>query len=275
MSDRPSILIIEDDADINEVLAAFLSRHGFACTQAYSGSEARLLLGIADPGRTNIGRGVVSDSSDLASGSNAAAPAVQAFPFDLVITDLMLPGMSGEEIVAAIRSNGDAPVIVLSARGTAADKVELLGLGADDYLTKPFDLDEVLARVLVQLRHAARAAEAAAPRKLSEAERDASNRSRTVRFKLWEVDPESRMLTAAGEPVKLTRLEYNIVEALVRRPKKVYTKRELYEAAWNEDCFIEEKAINVHISNIRGKLKASGTDSYIETVWGIGFKLAD
>lgn len=283
MSDRPSILIIEDDADINEVLAAFLSRHGFACTQAYSGSEARLLLGIADPGRTDIGRGMAANSSDAAGyseasrsdWSNAAAPAARVFPFDLVITDLMLPGMSGEEIVAAIRGNGDAPVIVLSARGTAADKVELLGLGADDYLTKPFDLDEVLARVLVQLRHAARAAEAAAPRKLSEAERDASNRSRTVRFKLWEVDPESRMLTAAGEPVKLTRLEYNIVEALVRRPKKVYTKRELYEAAWNEDCFIEEKAINVHISNIRGKLKASGTDSYIETVWGIGFKLAD
>ena len=75
--------------------------------------------------------------------------------------------------------------------------------------------------------------------------------------------------------MKLTRIEYNIVEALVRRPKKVFTKQELFEVAWNEECFIEEKAINVHVSNIRGKLKPTGTDSYIETVWGIGFKLAD
>ena len=75
--------------------------------------------------------------------------------------------------------------------------------------------------------------------------------------------------------MKLTRLEYAIVETLARRPKKVFTKRELFEAAWNEECFVEEKAVNVHMSNIRGKLKASGTEGYIETVWGIGFKLAD
>ncbi|WP_139650559.1 response regulator transcription factor [Raoultibacter phocaeensis] len=292
MSDKPSILIIEDDADINEVLAAFLSRHGFACTQAYSGSEARLLLGLNPTSATDIrgsaGSPCFSDQPDAvgpsdsagdsgaASFSDAASPRTRPLPFDLVITDLMLPGMSGEEIVAAIRRCGDVPVIVLSARGAAADKVELLGLGADDYLAKPFDLDEVLARVLVQLRHASKAAAVAASAQGSgEAERDASGRGQTVRFKLWEVDPESRTLAAAGEPVKLTRLEYNIVEALVRRPKKVFTKRELYEAAWNEDCFIEEKAINVHISNIRSKLKATHTDSYIETVWGIGFKLAE
>ena len=98
-------------------------RQGFACTQAFSGSEGRLLL----------------------SGSE---------PFDLVITDLMLPGMAGEDVVRLVRARGDMPVIVMSARTTAADKVALLKLGADDYLTKPFDLDELLARVQVQLRHA-------------------------------------------------------------------------------------------------------------------------
>lgn len=96
-----------------------------------------------------------------------------------------------------------------------------------------------------------------------------------LRFKDWTLDPEARTLTAAGEPVQLTRLEYGIVEALVRRPKKVFTKRELFEAAWQEECFVEDKAVNVHVSNIRGKLRASGTDAYIETVWGIGFKLAE
>ena len=123
MSEPASIVIIEDDADINEVVAVHLRRNGFACTQAFSGSEGRLLL----------------------SGSE---------PFDLVITDLMLPGMAGEDVVRLVRARGDMPVIVMSARTTAADKVALLKLGADDYLTKPFDLDELLARVQVQLRHA-------------------------------------------------------------------------------------------------------------------------
>ena len=168
----------------------------------------------------------------------------------------MLPGASGEELVRAIRANSDAPVIVVSARSDAADKVALLKLGADDYLTKPFDLDELHARVAVQLRHAARGAGRAAG---------------VLRFKDWTLDPEARTLAAAGEPVKLTRLEFGIVEALVRRPKKVFTKRELFEAAWHEECFVEDKAVNVHVSNIRGKLRASGTDAYIETVWGIGF----
>ena len=104
-------------------MAVHLRCNGFACTQAFSGSEGRLLL----------------------SGSE---------PFDLVITDLMLPGMTGEDVVRLVRARGDVPVIVMSARTTAADKVALLKLGADDYLTKPFDLDELLARVQVQLRHA-------------------------------------------------------------------------------------------------------------------------
>lgn len=190
----------------------------------------------------------------------------------------MLPGVAGEELVAAIRAHGDVPVIVISARDSASDKVELLGLGADDYLVKPFDLDEVLARVLVQLRHAKKAGAAVGSLASSGVGEDADSRAGSggrIRFRQWEIDPEARSLTAAGKPVRLTRLEYNIVEALACRPKKVFTKRELYETAWNEDCFIEEKAINVHISNIRSKLKASGTDSYIETVWGIGFKLAE
>lgn len=234
MEDSARILVIEDDVDINDVVAASLRKTGYVCVQAFSGSEARLLL--------------------------KTAAAEGEAPFDLVITDLMLPGASGEELVRAIRANSDAPVIVVSARSDAADKVALLKLGADDYLTKPFDLDELHARVAVQLRHASRGA---------------ARTSSVLRFKNWTLDTEARTLAAAGEPVKLTRLEFGIVEALVRRPKKVFTKRELFQAAWNEEAFVEEKAVNVHVSNIRGKLKPSGTDGYIETVWGIGFKLAE
>lgn len=239
------ILIIEDDADINEVIATHLSRNGFSCTQAYSGSEARLLLEVS----------AQSDSF-----------------FDLVITDLMLPGIRGEELVSLIRARGDVPVIVVSAQSEPAGKAELLRCGADDYLVKPFDLDELLARVSVQLRHAARARGSAAAPNAGETP---SDKAAPMVYREWELDRESRTFRVAGNPVKLTRIEYNIVEALVRRPKKVFTKQELFEVAWNEECFIEEKAINVHVSNIRGKLKPTGTDSYIETVWGIGFKLAD
>ena len=199
------IFVVEDDDDINNVVAAALARAGYACAQAFSGSEARLLL--------------------------KAATAAGEAPFDLVITDLMLPGASGEELVREIRARSDAPVIVVSARAEPGDKVELLKLGADDYLAKPFDLDELLARVAVPLRHASRGT---------------ARSSGTLRFKEWVLDTEARTLAAAGEPVKLTRLDFGLVEALVRRPKKVFTKRELFQAAWNEEAFVEEKAVNVH-----------------------------
>ena len=266
MDEDARILIIEDDADINEVMAAFLTKRGYACTQAFSGSEARWVLGAArqEASRQAIDSQVAAQQE--ATGSRNAA----AGTFDLVITDLMLPGVSGEDIVRDIRQHSDAPIIVVSARAEAHDKVELLKLGADDYLAKPFDLEELHARIIVQLRHAARSTSPAA----GEAA-DTGAQTAQLRYKDWVVNPEARTLIAAGQPVKLTRLEFNIIETLVRRPKKVFTKQELFETAWSEACFVEEKVINVHVSNIRTKLKPSGTDGYIQTVWGIGFKLAE
>ena len=229
-----TVLIVEDDAHISGIVADCLGNAGYVCTQAFSGTEARLVL---------------------------EAAAARGERFDVVVCDLMLPGLPGEDIVRLIRTaDAHTPIVVTSARTSATDKVNLLKLGADDYLAKPFDLDELLARVSVQLRHASRGA---------------GRSSGTLRFKDWVLDAEARTLTAAGDPVRLTRLEFGIVEALVRRPKKVFTKRELFQAAWNEEAFVEEKAVNVHVSNIRGKLKPSGTDGYIETVWGIGFKMSD
>lgn len=233
MNEPSHILIIEDDADINGIISSYLEKQGFVCTQAFSGSEAKLLL---------------------ESGNRSATP------FDVVITDLMLPGMSGQELVSLIRQEGHLPIIVISALDSPSQKIDLFQMGADDYLVKPFDLDELLARVYVQLRH------------VSKSSRETN---RGVTFKDWCVDSDARSLCVRGETVKLTRTEYDIIETMVGRPKKVFSKRELYEAVWNEDCFIEEKAINVHVSNIRSKLKDSGTDCYIETVWGIGFKLTD
>lgn len=155
------VLIVEDDADINQIVATHLARQGMTCTQAFSGSEARLLLGAGD-----------------------------GFPFDVVVSDLMLPGCSGEELVGLIRERDPrVPIIVISARTATSDRIDLLKLGADDYLVKPFDLDELVARIEVQLRHrggmsepagtgGARAADEAAP----------------LRFRAWELDPEARVL---------------------------------------------------------------------------------
>ena len=230
------VLVIEDDAAINDVVATRLSRDGHAVTQAFSGSEARLLLG-----EKNLG-------------------------FDVVICDLMLPGATGEELVGLIRSRDAAtPVIVISARTTAADKIDLLRLGADDYLTKPFDLDELAVRVEVQLRHHG------APVPGDE----------VLRWQRWTLDPEARTLVVApaeggekGEEVSLTKIEFNILEALVRRPNRVFSKAELFELAWGEPFAGDDSTVSVHVSNIRAKLRATGTDEYVKTVWGMGFKLA-
>ena len=222
----PRILIIEDDTDINNSTAAYLRRQGCECVQAFSGTEGRLLW--------------------------------QAGGIDLLLVDLMLPGLSGGELIAEIRETSQTPVIVLSAKTELSDKVELLGLGADDYLTKPYQLEELWARILVQLRHAS-----AAPVEAS------------LRYRDWVLNLEEMTLSAAGQPVNLTAHEFKIVELLVSRPKRVFTKQQIYEAVWQEDYAIEDKTITVHISNIRAKLRPSGTDGYIQTVWGIGFKLAE
>ncbi len=244
MTDEPRILIVEDDADINHIVATRLAREDYACTQAYSGTEARLLLQ-----------------------AGTAGEAEEPLPFDLVICDLMLPGLTGEELTALVRERTpDVPIIVISARTATADKIDLLRLGADDYLTKPFDLDELTARVAVQLRH-----------RRGGAQTNACNdgTGHTLRFRSWTLDPDARTFSAAGAPVELTRTEFNIVEMLMSHPKRVFSKRELFEGAWGEEYAADDSTVTVHVSNIRAKLKASGTSDYIKTVWGMGFKLVE
>lgn len=224
------ILIVEDDTDINSVIASFLSKRGYACIQAYSGTEACLVLDQAH--------------------------------FDLVICDLMLPGMMGEDVIARIRKRDqNLPVIVLSARSSASDKIDVLGLGADDYLSKPFDLAELLARIEVQFRHRHRH------------ETAEEERHEVAVLGRWRLDSAARSLVVDECPIRLTNIEFNVIELLVRNPRRVFTKQELFELAWGEPYAVEDNTVTTHISNIRRKLKATGTDSYIKTVWGLGFKL--
>lgn len=252
------ILVVEDDSAINDVVCRRLMREGFRVESAFSGTEAGRLL--------------------------------MAEPYDLVITDLMLPGMAGEEVVAMARQvDASLPVIVISARSTSADKVSLLGLGADDYLTKPFDLDEMVARVRVQLRHracggaaseGARAVSATTGRGGASTVAGRGGRPDATDWAVPEsicqgavvVSPQQRSVSCNGTELALTRIEFDILELLASYPKRVFTKQELYELVWGEPFLGQENSVSVHVSNLRAKMKAAGADGYIQTVWGLGFK---
>ncbi len=241
------ILIAEDDAKNNQMLREYLEDHGYTCTQAYSGSEAKLLFELEK--------------------------------FDLVLLDLMLPGIPGEELVSVFSER--APVIVLSAKSGLDSKVEVLSAGAEDYMCKPFDLPELLVRIQVQFRRLDRQKETdrAEHPGSGGGDTDVSSQAqksgqRAYTYRSWTLDPDTREMTAEGELVELTGHEFLIMELLIRNPRRVFTKQMIYEYAWGEEYLAEDKTINVHISNIRSKLRKSGTDAYIQTVWGIGFKLS-
>lgn len=223
-----TILIVEDDVNISSLLRETLEREGYACVQAFSGTEARMLL---------------SENS-----------------YAVVLLDLMLPGISGEEVLKEIRQRGKTPVIVLTAKDTIDDKVEFLRSGADDYVTKPFDIKEVAARVEVQIRRMGGETKDKAPKELQ--------------YQGLVLDKEGfRVIVEGRELAKITKQEFAILELLLKHPKKVFSKEEIFEYAWDEPYMGETKTLDVHISNIRKKIKEVSEKEYIETVWGIGYRL--
>lgn len=224
-----NILVVEDDPDINKLLCRILEGAGYACRPAFSGSEAALWAG--------------------------------QYEYDLVLLDLMLPGLTGEEFIAEMRQKKTMPIIVLSAKAGLEDRVNVLKLGADDFIPKPFDNAEVLARVEAQLRRYRKFSGTAGGSVLTHGD--------------LVLDKESVTVTAAGKPVAVTAREFHILTLLMEHPKKVFTREQLYEQVWGGEYMGDDNTVNVHISNLRAKLAKASPAEYIKTVWGIGFKMSD
>lgn len=228
------ILVVEDDADINQLLMKILSKQGFQVRQAYSGTEAQLLLSMET--------------------------------FDMVLLDLMLPGITGEELIEIIREKEDLPILVLSAKTALEDKVKVLNLGADDYLSKPFEKDEVIARVHAALRRY---------HKTPLQQREETK----FKYKKLILDSESReamivKIDGSEQNLLLTSHEFDILLLLVQNPNKVFSRESLYEKVWDGGYYGEDHTVNVHVSNLRKKMnQIDPEEEYIKTVWGIGFKM--
>ncbi|MFQ9510320.1 MAG: response regulator transcription factor [Lachnospiraceae bacterium] len=227
------ILVVEDDLDINKLLEKILLKEGYEVVTAFSGTEGQLRLSMDN--------------------------------FDLMLCDLMLPGLSGEDLIRGVRAKYIFPIIALTAKGGLDDKVTVLELGADDYMTKPFETRELLARVRAQLRRI--------KQMRNKNEDHTGNEQYKLVFRDMELIPESLTVSLKGQPLELTGHEFAILQIMMEAPKRVYSKESLYESVWKNGYYGEDNTISVHISNIRKKIAKITTDEYISTVWGIGYKL--
>ncbi|MFD2409915.1 response regulator transcription factor [Paenibacillus rhizoplanae] len=227
--DKPiSILVAEDDSDISRLLCSIITKSGYLPQPAFSGTEALLYL--------------------------------EQRQWSMVLLDLMLPGMTGEELLKWIRVRGSMPVLIISAKGEQQTKVSALRGGADDFITKPFDIEEVSARIDSHLRRFKQILPSAS--------------ARILEYNGLVLDCDSKAVTAEGAEVALTAREYEILQLLLSEPRKVFTKANLYESVWGEPYYGDDNTVNVHVSNLRGKLaKAAPGSDYIETVWGMGYRL--
>lgn len=222
------VLIVEDDREINDLLREMLKKNKYEVCAAFSGLEA--------------------------------LDKMKYEHFDIVLLDLMLPYMSGDRVLEKIREQSEIPVLVISAKESTQIKIDLLRLGADDYITKPFDIDEVIARIEANLRRN---------------QLNVVDQSQKLVFKDIEFDKAAKQVYVDGQEITLTATEMKILELFLLQPQKVFSKANLFESIWNEEYTIDDNTLNVHISRLRHKLKkVNPNEEYIETLWGLGYRLA-
>lgn len=226
------ILLVEDDIEISTMLKNFLTTENFQVVTALDGETA--------------------------------CEKFFADNFSLVLLDLMIPKMNGIEVMGKIRESHTVPIIILSAKDTDSDKTLGLGLGADDYITKPFSVTEVLARIKANIRRNTQYAHSS------------QNSQATVKKGGLVMNLDDYTVIKDGKSLELTAKEFEILKILMQNPKKVYTKEQLYSLVWNDAYLGDENAVNVHISRLRNKIEDFPRNpKYVVTVWGIGYKLGD
>jgi two-component system alkaline phosphatase synthesis response regulator PhoP len=220
-----TILVVDDEQRIIDLAKMYLEKEGFQVRSATDGTMAFQMIMSAPP--------------------------------CLVVLDLMLPGMDGWEICRRVRAELDVPIIMLTARSDDIDKIVGLELGADDYLTKPFNPRELVARVKAILRRTAK--------------RPSNDDKAPIAFGNLAIDPDRRSVTVNGEPVNLRMKEFDLLLTLADNPGVVFSRERLLEIVWGYDFAGETRTVDVHIAHLRHKLE--GMQSSIETVWGVGYKL--
>lgn len=230
------ILLVEDDIEISNMLRNFLLTENFEVIAAKDGAEACQLF--------------------------------REISFDLVLLDLMIPKISGMEVMLQIRKESVVPIIIMSAKDTDSDITLGLGLGADDYIIKPFSVTQVVARIKANLRRTQQYAP------LSPTVSDKEKTIFTCRDLILNANDYS--VQKNGQKLELTAKEFDILKLLLQNPKKVYTKEQIYSLIWNDAYLGDENAVNVHISRLRNKIEDNPrSPEYVITVWGIGYKLGD
>lgn len=226
------LLLVEDDIEISRMLKGYLTAENYQVVCAADGEEA-------------------CEKFDQDS-------------YSLVLLDLMIPKVSGMEVLQHIRRKSTVPIIIVSAKDTDGDKTLGLGLGADDYITKPFSVTEVLARIQANIRRSTQYSRPALP------EEEILSAGDLV------MNPADYTVTKRDVKIDLTAKEYEILKLLLQNPRKVYTKEQIYSLIWNDAYLGDENAVNVHISRLRNKIEDHPrTPEYVVTVWGIGYKLGD
>ncbi len=221
-----NILVIEDNKDVNNMLSEELIDSGYKVKSIYTGTE-----GLKEVKESN---------------------------YDLILLDIMLPYKSGDEILKEIRTFSDVPVIIISAKDMVGTKIDLLKIGADDYITKPFDLGEVVARVESNLRRTSGQIQG----------------SKKFTYKDLTLDDNRKQVMVNDVEIELTAKEYMLLEILIKNSGKVFSKSNLYESIWKEEYLGDDNTVKIHISNLRNKLKKiNPNENYIETVWGLGYRL--
>ena len=229
-----NILVCDDDRDIVAALKIYLSGGEYRVFEAYNGAEA--------------------------------VEAVRKNDIHLVLMDIMMPELDGIAATAAIRRESNAPIILLTAKSESSDKVLGLNVGADDYITKPFDPVEVLARVKSQLRRYT----------LLGAKPETEPERGIYTVGGVTLNEDAKSVTVDGESVSLTPLEFNILQLLIRSPGRIYSSSQIYELVWNENSLGAETSVAVHIRHLRQKIEINPSEPrYLKVVWGLGYKMED